>query len=275
MLSERIARLRRQAGWSQEELAERLDVSRQSVFDWESGAGQPGLDQVLALSELFGVSTDFLLKGDVAERVSADARATVAAPAVDAHGLRLLSEAEINRYLENRRQCAPLIALGVALCVACPAPLLALQGFARSLLSGKSAAALGVTALFVMLAAAVAVFVSTGMRMSQYNYIEREYYALSDASRAAVAEQRMDYSREYKQSVGRGVALFVLSVVPVTVAGILGPYLLVMLGTAALLVIVAAGVFLIVRGGMIMRSFSRPLKRMERSIRRAMRRKAQ
>ena len=62
MLSEKIINLRKSRGWSQEELAERLDVSRQSVSKWESGVSNPELDKVVAMSTLFGVSTDYLLK---------------------------------------------------------------------------------------------------------------------------------------------------------------------------------------------------------------------
>lgn len=57
-------KLRKQQGWSQEELAMKLGVSRQSVSKWESGASIPELDKILQLGELFGVSTDFLLKDD-------------------------------------------------------------------------------------------------------------------------------------------------------------------------------------------------------------------
>ena len=61
-LAEKIGRLRTQAKLTQAELAERLDVSRQTVSKWELGAAQPELDKIVAISELFGVSTDWLLK---------------------------------------------------------------------------------------------------------------------------------------------------------------------------------------------------------------------
>ena len=64
ILAEKIMKLRKQQGWSQEELAMKLGVSRQSVSKWESGASIPELDKILQLGELFGVSTDFLLKDD-------------------------------------------------------------------------------------------------------------------------------------------------------------------------------------------------------------------
>lgn len=64
-LEEKIVLLRKQKGWSQEELAEQLDVSRQAVSKWESGQATPDVDKILKLSQIFGVSTDMLLKEDV------------------------------------------------------------------------------------------------------------------------------------------------------------------------------------------------------------------
>lgn len=62
-LAHRIQQLRREHGLSQEQLAEKLNVSRQAVSKWESAQAQPELDKILALSELFCVTTDYLLKG--------------------------------------------------------------------------------------------------------------------------------------------------------------------------------------------------------------------
>ena len=61
-IGEKISALRREKGMSQDELAEKLDVSRQSVSKWESGTALPDTEKILAMSELFGVSTDFLLR---------------------------------------------------------------------------------------------------------------------------------------------------------------------------------------------------------------------
>lgn len=62
-LADRIQQLRKQNGLSQEQLADKLHVSRQAVSKWESAQSQPDLDEILAMSELFQVSTDYLLKG--------------------------------------------------------------------------------------------------------------------------------------------------------------------------------------------------------------------
>ena len=64
--SEKLTDLRRKAGLSQEQLADRLGVTRQSVSKWESGTAMPELVKLISLSELFGVSVDYLVK-DYAE----------------------------------------------------------------------------------------------------------------------------------------------------------------------------------------------------------------
>ena len=70
--SEKLADQRRRQGLSQEQLADRLGVTRQSVSKWESGAAMPELNKLVALSELFGVSVDYLVKDwmEEAERES-------------------------------------------------------------------------------------------------------------------------------------------------------------------------------------------------------------
>ena len=62
ILADKIIDLRKKAGWSQEELAEKLGVSRQSVSKWEGAQSIPDMNKILQLSDLFGVSTDYLLK---------------------------------------------------------------------------------------------------------------------------------------------------------------------------------------------------------------------
>ena len=62
-LADRIQQLRKQKGISQEELADRVGVSRQAVSKWESAQSVPDLDKILLLSDYFEVTTDYLLKG--------------------------------------------------------------------------------------------------------------------------------------------------------------------------------------------------------------------
>ncbi|MBS5567459.1 MAG: helix-turn-helix transcriptional regulator [Oscillospiraceae bacterium] len=67
ILADKITALRKKAGWSQEELAEQLGVTRQSVSKWEGAQSVPDMDKVVQMSRLFGVTTDFLLKDELSE----------------------------------------------------------------------------------------------------------------------------------------------------------------------------------------------------------------
>ena len=64
-LADKIIDLRRKSGWSQDELAHRLNVSRQSVSKWEGAQSVPEAEKLLQMSRLFGVSTDYLLKDEL------------------------------------------------------------------------------------------------------------------------------------------------------------------------------------------------------------------
>ena len=60
-LSDKLIALRKNAGMSQEELAEKLDVSRQAISRWENDSAKPDADHLLQISKLFGVTADYLL----------------------------------------------------------------------------------------------------------------------------------------------------------------------------------------------------------------------
>ena len=60
-LADKLFELRKEKGWSQEKLAEQINVSRQSISKWESGQALPELEKVVELSKIFKVTTDYLL----------------------------------------------------------------------------------------------------------------------------------------------------------------------------------------------------------------------
>ena len=63
-LQEKIIKLRKENGWSQEDFAEKLNVSRQAVSRWENGTALPDAQNILQISKLFHVTTDYLLNED-------------------------------------------------------------------------------------------------------------------------------------------------------------------------------------------------------------------
>ena len=117
ILADKIIELRKQAGMSQEELAEKMNVSRQSVSKWEGAQSVPDLNRILQLSEIFGVSTDTLLKDELTLTTAiSDVPDTTEPP------LRAVSMEEANAFLHANTKAAFLISLGIACCIASIAP---------------------------------------------------------------------------------------------------------------------------------------------------------
>lgn len=71
MLSEKLYKLRKNSGLSQEQLAEQMNVSRQAISKWESGTAVPESEKLITISNYFGVSVDFLLKDDEEDKAKA------------------------------------------------------------------------------------------------------------------------------------------------------------------------------------------------------------
>ena len=72
MLGQRINELRVALGWSQVELAKRLNIAKQTVSNWENDNIQPSIEMLIRLSKLFGVTTDYLLGLDEVPRLSVE-----------------------------------------------------------------------------------------------------------------------------------------------------------------------------------------------------------
>ena len=128
ILADKIMEERKKNGWSQEELADKLSVSRQAVSKWESAQSVPDLQRVIQLAEIFNVSTDYLLK----DEVEAPSPMEVGDIRDEDQSLRRISMEEANEFLTIRRKNAPMIAGGVAMCILSPVILIFLAGLADS-----------------------------------------------------------------------------------------------------------------------------------------------
>jgi transcriptional regulator with XRE-family HTH domain len=71
-LAEKLKTVRKQTGMSQEQLAEKLHVSRQAITKWETGGGTPDIENLKAISQLFEISIDELVTGEIPEYESED-----------------------------------------------------------------------------------------------------------------------------------------------------------------------------------------------------------
>ena len=185
ILADKIMQLRKKAGWSQEELAEQLGVTRQSVSKWEGAQSMPDMEKILQMSRLFGVSTDFLLKDEL-EAAEPDV-------APDEPALRRVSMEEASAYLALRRAAAPRMALATFLCVLSPVALIALAYLSESArfpLTENAAAGLGLCILLILVAIGVAIFLSCGRGTRDFAFLETEPFETEYGVSGMVKERR-------------------------------------------------------------------------------------
>ena len=211
ILADKIIALRKKAGWSQEELARQLDVSRQSVSKWEGAQSVPDMERILQLSRLFGVSTDYLLKDEM--------ECPGTAPLPDEAGaLRRVTMEEAAAYLERGWRNAPWMGLATLLCIISPTPLLMLAGLSRTPglpLGEQTAVGLGIIALVTLVAAAVALFLICDARGAELRFLEKEPFETEYGVAGMVRERRKAFRPRYTRLNITGVLLCILSVVPV------------------------------------------------------------
>ena len=243
ILADKIILLRKKAGWSQEELAEQLAVSRQSVSKWEGAQSIPDMDKIVQMSRLFGVTTDYLLKDEIED----------AAPTTDAAPtkLRRVTMEAAADYLEKRRCDAPKIALATMLCVFSPILLLFLGGFAPSLGIGEGVAAgIGIGTLLLFVAVAVAIFLACAFRVKDYEFLEKEAFETEYGVSGMVRERESAFAATYARLNIVGVVLCILAAVPVILAACMNAEDKIATVTICLLLFfIGCGCYAFVRGG--------------------------
>ena len=268
ILAEKITLLRKKAGWSQEDLAEHLGVSRQSISKWESAQSVPDLKRILDISDCFSVSTDVLLKDEIEleEIIPAYADGSLAGSGAenvlcgkdaDTPPLRQVSMEEANDYLAHKAVSAGRIALGVMLCILSPVVLIlfgAGQEAGILAITENQAAGVGILVLMLMVGAAVGLFVFYGMKMKPYEYITRDPIETAYGVHGMVAERLNGYQKAHTRYMVIGILLCVLSCIPLFFTLILNAenVAVVALAVSLLLVMIALGVLLIVRTSIMM-----------------------
>ncbi len=254
-LAEKIIRLRKEKGWSQEELAGQLEISRQSVSKWEGGVSIPELDKIVRMSEIFGVTTDYLLKEEQ-EEMAQKGREPEVSP-------RFVSAEEADGFMEITKKVSKWIALGVFLCIVSPICLITFGGLAEFgflTFSEDAAAGIGLVILLVLVAVAVAILIFHGFRLSRYEYMEKESILLETGIIRQVKEKEEDFEPTFRMGCTIGVILCIGGAIPVVTTAFLENPLWEVLSIGVLLLLVACGVYILIRVGMVKGSYQKLLQ---------------
>ena len=268
ILADKITDLRKKNGWSQEELANQLGVSRQAVSKWESASSIPDLDKIVKMSIIFGVSTDYLLKDSLEERRDTEEILecnTAELGMDDEKGIRMISMETANVYLDLLRNISSRIALGVSLCILSPIMLIGLTGVSDKkegmILSAEAAVGIGMTILLLMVAVAVAVFIIYGRKIEIYDFLEKEPIELAYGVKGLVEKEKLVYEAVHSRKLVLGIVLCILSAVPIMVLAVSDKNgMLTIVGVNLCLILVSIGVYLLVSTGIVYGGFQKLLE---------------
>ena len=286
LLSEKIMSLRKRNGWSQEELAQQLGVSRQSVSKWESMASMPDIQKIMAMSELFGVSTDYLLKDELEELPAtaavavADSTGTSASggiagadPSAVLGGSSTADNASTSKtvapklsvsletateYLDAIARTSRPTAGAITLFILGPALLVSLATYSEDALyfdpmriSPDALSIAGICIMMLFVAAGVGLLILQDMKLAKFKQLKEASLELQYGVEAAVRRRaESTESLRYMQQAA-GVCLTILSAIPFLIASYYGTGLTFALGFFVAAILVSLGVYLLVYSGIL------------------------
>ena len=263
IFADKLILLRKKAGWSQEELAEQMNVTRQSVSKWEGAQSVPDLDKMIRLSELFGVSTDYLLKDEIeqAEHINSSN---------DMPSLKHVSMEEANAFLSVKSRTAKTIAYAAFLCILSPIALLMLGAISESTSGGLSediAGGIGMIALIIFVVIAAVMFISSGSKTAPFAYLEKEKFETEYGVSGMVKERKAKYKDLHTKNNIAGTCLCITALIPLFTGEIIDAdndlFLMIMLSLSFL--IAGVGVICFIKTGIIWASYEKLLQEGEYS----------
>ena len=255
-LGEKLSKLRKESNITQEQLADTLGVSRQSVSKWESDLAYPETEKLIRISAMFQCSLDYLLKEEVSESAGGPT------PVPNA---RRVSREDASRFLEAKSQTAWPTAIATLLCIISPICLLLLGAVSEkpgSHLYENTAVGVGMAVLLLFVASAVVIFILAGKKTDSFHYLESETFETEYGVREWVRERMEKFRPLYTRYNAAGVCLCILSAIPLF-AGIIVQEdndLLMAEMLCLLLAIAGTGVLLLVRAGTVWSGFQQLLQ---------------
>ena len=239
ILADKIIRLRKKNGWSQEELADKMNVSRQAVSKWESAQTIPDLEKILQLSALLGVTTDYLLKDEIEdEELTNDTSSDTT--------VKRISIEEANTYIEQRKKASWRLALATFLCILSPITIMVLSILAElpnPIVTETTAGAVGLTVLFGFVICAVPIYIYCGFKNQPYAFLDKNIpFELEYGVKGFVTEKKNAFKPTYIAYNIIATCLCIFSVVPLVILSFTENKVLVAAALALLMVIVGIGV---------------------------------
>ena len=257
ILADKILELRKQNGWSQEELADKLGVSRQSVSKWEGAQSIPDMERIIALSRLFGVSTDLLVKDeiDVMEKnVATDENARQEEAGVR---MRVIELEEADAYITHRISFAAYVALGVLLCILAAIPMIGSELLLSPTVNAQVGKTLGLAFSVAIVTVAVVIFIIQSFHGKRYQYLEKEDFETAYGVDSVLKERLERFLPSYLLRTVSGVVLCMIAFIFLIISDVVPQFYQLSSGLFVVIAItlVAVAVYLFVQANIIRSSY--------------------
>lgn len=257
ILGEKITLLRKKNNYSQEDLANELGISRQSVSKWESGNSIPDLDKIIKISNLFGVSTDYLLKDELEEETLSETDEMLEEG-------KIVSLEQANEFLEATLQFANKLSLAILLFILSPITLIILGGMEDTgvaPITEDMAGGFGTAVLLLLVAIGTVIIVMESIAYSKYEYLEKEKIVLQYGVKGIVTKKKAEFAENFQRNIAIGIGIIIVGIIPLMIGAGLGVSEFVeVVCVGVLLAAVSVGVHQIVWASVIQGSFQKLLQ---------------
>lgn len=243
ILADKIILQRKNLGMSQEELANEIGVSRQAISKWESTNTIPDLDRIVRMSEVFGVSTDYLLLDEMDEDTNSE-------PAIER--VPKVSIDFARSYINHNRKASVLISSGVAILILMPLLSLIIKPWESTSVALWFPLAVGV--LF-----AVILFIYSGLLLSDYNSLYQDFSLEYGAEGILHKEMNLNKSN-FRMKLIYGVALCITAGFSIIFYGLEQKNTNNLTFLQLALILLAIGVFILIQNGMRQQAYNVLLK---------------
>lgn len=190
---DKLQKMRKERNYSQEKLADILNISRQAVSKWESGIAYPETDKLIELSKLFNVSIDYMLNDEIGETITAE------------ENEKELNQAEVKAFEKVLKKFARGISIGVALCILAGAVLMVFSAITNS--------SVMIIPTLVIAAIGVSILIFNGIDFERQEETYERY-----VNSKINEQEKIKFNNKFRNAIMIGVAICIISSIPIFLA---------------------------------------------------------
>lgn len=262
ILADKIIINRKKLNLTQEGLAAEINVSRQAVSKWESAQSIPEMEKIILLSNLFGVSVDYLIRDEIDDVEYLDSDQLLKT--------KQLSLNDVNSFLEKSYRSSKYVSFAVMLCIISPIALITLTSLVDLNLiniSNNIASSIGIVVMLILVSIAVGIFITNSSYMSEFDYLEKENFDLDYGVEGIVKQKQASRRNNNTMSIVIGVILLILSILPIIIIdGFAAKGTVEVYAVPTFLFIVSIAVFTLVNNGIKQGAYSKVLQEKDYAV---------